>query len=145
MEENDLPQRGRMLSETEAIAEQLKTANALEKAYPETIAKKKSLRRLVSRLGGKIPDAYDVLPAMAELELHEVLDAHLKAHFEGKTRVDGQAKPDWDRMLNNPVIDFIMDLSVSMGNGKGRREDVELGKTTPTQSPGRWSLPRRRE
>lgn len=122
----------------------MKTATALEKAYPESTEKKGALRRYVSRLAGKIPDAYDIIPAQAFLEMHEILGAHIQAQLQHKVRVDGEAKPSWDRMLRNPVVDYILDLSVSMAGGKGRREDVELGKTAQVVSqPSRWSLGRR--
>ena len=142
-DDDERSMRDHAQTESEAVADQLRNSTALEKAYPETEPKKIALRRYVARLLGKAPDGYDVVPALVWFERLDNLESMADAQLRHE-HLNGEAKFDFERALSNRAIEYLLDLTVSMGGGKGRREDVELGKTSQaTGQPSRWALRRR--
>lgn len=122
------------------VIQALRARAGFETLYPEG-ARREKLIEFVSRLKGDYPDAYDIFGTAAYIEQGRILREKALDVLLG--RVDG--RPDahafeWDKVLKNPVIRGLEDLTVSMRGGKGRREGVEISKTAPlTDSRSRWS------
>lgn len=95
----------------------------------------------VSRLRGDYPEAYDIIGAGAWVEHNRILKAKAMATFENRSDGLPDAFPfDWSKATKVEVVRAVMDLTVSMKGGKGRREGVEISKTTPmVEQRRRWS------
>ena len=122
------------------IIQALRARAGFETLYPEGTRREK-LIEFVSRLRGDYPDAYDIFGTAAYLEQGRILKE--KAMDVLMDKADGNPSAhafEWDKVLKNPVIRGLEDLTVSMRGGKGRKEGVEISKTAPlTDSRSRWS------
>ena len=124
----------------EEIVQALKARAGFDVLYPEGQSKKK-LIEFVSRLGGEYPDAYDMTGFGVWLEKNRILKAKALDALRGVT--DGRPEAhivDWSEATQHELIRALMDLTVSMHGGKGRKEGVEISKTAPIQGERRrWS------
>lgn len=122
------------------VIQALRARAGFETLFPEGKRREK-LIELVARLKGDYPDAYDILGTAAYLEQARILREKALDVLLG--RVDGNPAAhtfEWDRVLKDPVLRGLEDLTVSMRGGKGRKEGVEISKTAPlTDSRSRWS------
>lgn len=122
------------------IVQALKARAGFETLYPTGTLKGKVIE-YVSRLRGDFPDAYDVIGAGAWLEHNRVLKEKALDTITGKANGAPDAHPfEWNRAVQYDLLRSLMDLTISMRGGKGRREGVEISKTAPVmEGRRRWS------
>lgn len=87
--------------------------SALKVLFPEPEEVKARIP-LITRLGGRAPDMRLLIRANAE--------------YEFRRAIAEDRDPDWK--VINP-IEKLLDMSVSLGGGKGRAEAVAIAKTEP--------------
>src|SRR3989304_3274413 len=94
-----------------------------------------------ARLEGVLPNAYDIVGAGAYLETVRRIRGKAQAALRGGTRGPGTDEPfGWGRGTSHELLKTLETLTVSMSRGKGRREGVDIAKTTPmAEGRSRWS------
>ena len=127
------------------IIQALKARAGFDVLYPEGPRREKIIE-FVARLRGTYPDAYDILGAGVYLEIARGLRERaidvLKGRADG---TPGRYPFEWSNVTKHPILRGIEDLTVSMGGGKGRKEGVDISKTTPIMDRNRSRWTWRRE
>lgn len=133
----------RATTESEAAEDASRGAEVTKRLYPTEIDRQ--FMPFVSRYRGPFPDFYNIFPLLA----YNVRCAQGKAMCEAAKKgelVNGHAKVDWVKALEDPLIDLLEEHTVSLGGGKGRSEGVELGKSNPPMAQrSKWGFRRRGE
>jgi len=123
------------------IVQALKAKAAYDVLFADGRRRATNLPDMTARLEGVLPNAYDIVGAGAYLETVRRIRGKAQAALRGETREPGTDEPfDWDRVTSHELLKTLETLTVSMSRGKGRREGVDIAKTTPmAEGRSRWS------
>ena len=131
----------RATTESEAAEDASRGAEVTKRLYPTQVDRE--FMPFVSRYRGPFPDFYNIFPLLAYNVRRAQGRAMCAASKQG-VALNGGTKVDWDKALDDPLIDLLEEHTVSLGGGKGRAEGVELGKSNPPMAQrSRWGFRRR--
>jgi hypothetical protein len=120
MTEKASPEAGFIEEQTRFVDETKE--GALKVLFPEP-DEVRSRIPLITRLTGRAADIRKLIRANAE--------------YEFRRAIAEKRAPDWSKI---DPIQRLLDLSVSLGSGKGRAEAVEIAKTESAPEPSRGLL-----
>jgi hypothetical protein len=124
----------------EDVIQAIKARAGYDVLYPEGQSRRK-LIEFVARLTGEYPDAYDMTGFGVWMEKNRILKQKAIDALRGEANGSPDAHTvDWTQATQHDLLRVLMDLTVSMHGGKGRKEGVEIAKTAPVQGERRrWS------